>query len=420
MLARSWQAMADGVARLFQEDFDLDGLRTTFEGPVGDWFIVMGFVFAALVIAMLVHRAFMALVKRITLHKPFAHDAVLATSRTTHIILSLLAVRAVLGGAPSDLPFLTPVAYAVTVTLIITLTCFTIQFVHSVGDTMVRLHPHDVTDNLKARQVLTQTRVLVRSLSFVLAIIGLSFVLLTLPGARQFGASLLASAGVAGLVAGIAARPVLGNFIAGLQIAFSQPIRIDDVLIVQGEWGRVEEITGTFVVVRIWDERRLIVPLQWFIENPFENWTHRSSSILGTVFLWLDFGVDTQAVREAFERYCKASPLWDGRVCVMHVTETTERAMQVRLLISAKDSGTAFDLRAAIREHMIEFISEHFPEGLPRLRAEMDRPHARATHPAEPPLGTRASQPPKGAHGASSTPAHSTGAPGLGPEPVRG
>jgi len=197
-------------------------------------------------------------------------------------------------------------------------------------------------------------------------------VLLTLPGARQFGASLLASAGMAGLVAGIAAKPVLGNFIAGLQIAFSQPIRIDDVLIVKGEWGRVEEITGTFVVVRIWDERRMIVPLQWFIENPFENWTHTSSTILGTVFLWLDFTVPVDALRQEFERVCKAAPQWDGRVCVLQVTDANERAMQVRLLVSAIDSGKAFDLRCAIREAMIAFIATQYPQALPRLRSALE------------------------------------------------
>jgi small-conductance mechanosensitive channel len=214
--------------------------------------------------------------------------------------------------------------------------------------------------------------VLTRSANFIVGLLGLAFILLTLPGARQIGASLLASAGVAGLVAGIAARPVLGNFIAGLQIAFSQPIRIDDVLIVNGEWGRVERITGTYVVVRIWDERRMIVPLQWFIENPFENWTHTSSTILGTVFLWLDFSVPVAAVRSEFERVTHASLRWDKRVCVLHVTDANEKGMQLRLLVSAQDSGTAFDLRCEIREAMIAFVAERYPESLPRMRPVLE------------------------------------------------
>ena len=256
--------------------------------------------------------------------------------------------------------------------LILALTWLAMQCIKAVTVTVVNRNPADVIDNLKARRILTQTRVLARSAHFIVGLLGLGFVLLTLPGAKQFGASLLASAGVAGLVAGMAARPVLGNFIAGLQIAFSQPIRIDDVLIVKGEWGRVEEITGTFVVIRIWDERRMIVPLQWFIENPFENWTHNSSTILGTVFLWLDFVVPVPALRVEFERICKSSPLWDGRVCVLHITDVNERAMQVRLLTSAQDSGTAFDLRCIIREEMISFIAAHYPQALPRLRTALD------------------------------------------------
>ncbi|MNU51859.1 Miniconductance mechanosensitive channel MscM precursor [compost metagenome] len=213
---------------------------------------------------------------------------------------------------------------------------------------------------------------LTRSAHAIVVLLGLSFVLLTLPGARQIGASLLASAGVAGLVAGIAARPVLGNFIAGLQIAFSQPIRIDDVLIVNGEWGTVEEIKGTYVVVRVWDERRLIVPLQWFIENPFENWTHTSSEILGTVFLWLDFSIPIEPLRAELTRICEAAPQWDGRVCTVQATDSNERAVRVRFLISAVDSGKAFELRCLVREQMLAFITTHYPHGLPRLRSTHD------------------------------------------------
>jgi len=341
-------------------------------GPLQSGVIVAVAAVLAILLAMIVHRVGIVLLRRLVRNRPFTTNATRIAFRASQVCVALFAVRVVLTAAPDDTPGLRSLSYISTVALIVALTWFVMRCIVSVSATITQLNPYDVADNLKARRILTQTRVLTRSAYFIVGLLGLAFVLLTLPGARQFGASLLASAGVAGLVAGIAARPVLGNFIAGLQIAFSQPIRIDDVLIVNGEWGRVEEITGTFVVVRIWDERRMIVPLQWFIENPFENWTHTSSTILGTVFLWLDFKLPVAALRTEFERVCKAAPQWDGRVCVLQVTDANERAMQVRMLVSAQNSGNAFDLRCTIRESMIAFIAEHHPDALPRLRSSID------------------------------------------------
>ncbi|MBU4609045.1 mechanosensitive ion channel [Achromobacter sp. GG226] len=345
-------------------------LSPALQETLAAWLLILLFCGVAALIAYVFHRIVHGILRRVTRHRPLVKEVLKLAYGPSQLALTLLGIRVVLTGAPRELAFVPGASYVVGIALIATLTWLAMRCVQAVGNTVIQANPYDVADNLKARRVLTQTRVLVRSAMFVLGLIGLSFALLTLPGARQIGASLLASAGIVGLVAGIAAQPVLGNFIAGLQIALSQPIRIDDVLIVEGEWGRVEEITGTFVVVRVWDERRLIVPLRWFIENPFQNWTHRSASILGTVFLWLDFGVPIPAVRAEFERIVKSSQLWDGRVCVLHVTETSERAAQIRLLVSAKDSGTAFDLRCAIREAMIAFVAREYPEGLPRLRAE--------------------------------------------------
>ncbi len=350
---------------------DLDFLYNMNEGPLRSGLIVLGVALVAVLVAVFLHRMGVVLVRRLARGRPFTTTATQVTFNASRTCVILFMLRLVLAGAPDNTPGLTRISYLTSVAFILALTWFLMRCVKSVSTTVINLNPYDVADNLKARRILTQTRVLSRSAYFIIALLGLAFVLLTLPGARQFGASLLASAGVAGIVAGIAAKPVLGNFFAGLQIAFSQPIRIDDVLIVKGEWGRVEEITGTFVVVRIWDERRMIVPLQWFIENPFENWTHTSSTILGTVFLWLDFTVPTAAIRAEFERVCQTLPLWDKRVCVMHVTDTSERNMQVRLLVSARDSGSAFDLRCQIREHMIGFIASNYPDALPRLRAEV-------------------------------------------------
>jgi small-conductance mechanosensitive channel len=231
----------------------------------------------------------------------------------------------------------------------------------------------EVADNLQARRIQTQTRVIARVLMGAIILLGLSAMLLSFDPVKQIGRTLLASAGIVGLVAGIAAKPVFGNLIAGLQIALTQPIRLDDVVIVEGEWGRIEEIGSAYVVVRIWDERRMVVPLSWFIENPFQNWTRRSADLLGTAFLWLDYRTPVAAVRSELERICRNEPLWDGRVCVTQVTETSERTIQVRLLVSARNSGDAFDLRCIVRERMIDFLMREHPYALPRLRAEISR-----------------------------------------------
>jgi len=252
--------------------------------------------------------------------------------------------------------------------------CFIWLLVRAVAageQAILRDHPMEVADNLEARRVQTQTRVLSRVLMGAIILVGVSLILLTFPMVRQIGTALLASAGIIGLVAGIAAKPVFGNLIAGLQIALTQPIRLDDVVIVEGEWGRVEEIGSSYVVVRIWDERRMVVPLTWFIENPFQNWTRRSADLLGTAFLWLDYRAPIAAIRAELERICKGEALWDGRVCVTQVTETTDHTLQVRLLVSARNSGDAFDLRCIVRERMLDFLAREHPQALPRTRAEL-------------------------------------------------
>jgi small-conductance mechanosensitive channel len=267
--------------------------------------------------------------------------------------------------------------------------CFIWLLVRAVAageQAILRDNPMEVADNLAARRIQTQTRVLSRVLMGAIILVGASMVLLTFPMVRQIGTALLASAGIIGLVAGIAAKPVFGNLIAGLQIALTQPIRLDDVVIVEGEWGRVEEIGSSYVVVRIWDERRMVVPLTWFIENPFQNWTRRSADLLGTAFLWLDYRAPIVAIRTELERICKGEPLWDGRVCVTQVTETSEHTLQVRLLVSARNSGDAFDLRCIVRERMLDFLAREHPQALPRTRAELlERP--------DPPTRTPRSQP---------------------------
>lgn len=248
-----------------------------------------------------------------------------------------------------------------------------VRAVGAVEARVVREHPLDIADNLRARKVQTQAKVISGIVQGAIVLVGLALALMTVPGIRQIGATLLASAGVVGLVAGFAAKPVFGNLIAGLQLALAQPIRLDDVVIVQGEWGRIEEINATYVVVRIWDERRMVVPLQWFIENPFENWTRTTSQLLGTALLWLDYRAPMDEVRASLRRICEADPRWDGRVCVAQVTDASESTLQVRLLVSARNSGDLFDLRCVVRERMVAWLRHAHPDALPVQRLELER-----------------------------------------------
>jgi hypothetical protein len=290
-----------------------------------------------------------------------------------HVLLPLAALAVVLDGAADTLAGIEGLRHLVGVLLIAAVTWVAIAAVRGAADAVVVLHPQDVADNLHARRVVTQTRVLSRIAIGVLAFAGLAFILMTFPRARQFGASLLASAGLSALVIGIAARSVFSNLLAGLQIALAQPIRIDDVLIVEGEWGRVEEITGTYVVLKIWDERRLVVPLQWFIEHPFQNWTRTSAQIIGSVMLWVDYTTELEPLRVEATRLAKASKDFDGRVCLLQVVETSERCMQLRLIVSSPSAGQNWDLRCLLREGLIAFLQREQPQALPRVRAELQR-----------------------------------------------
>jgi small-conductance mechanosensitive channel len=197
--------------------------------------------------------------------------------------------------------------------------------------------------------------------------------LMTFERVRQLGTTILASAGVVGIVVGMAAQRTIATFIAGLQIAITQPIRVDDVVIVENEWGRIEEITLTYVVVKIWDLRRLIVPITYFIESPFQNWTRTSADILGTVFVYTDYNVPVDAIREELHNILKKSEHWDGKVCVLQVTNASERTIELRALMSAADASAAWTLRCEVREKILEFIKRKYPQALPRMRAELNR-----------------------------------------------
>lgn len=333
--------------------------------------IVLTLVTALVAVLMLypVGRVLTRVTERLTRRSFYLHDLVRQARRPLHLLLPLLAVQIILSSATAGLPVITGLRRLTSVLLIILVCWIGLRAVGAMERYITIRHPVHMADNLRARKIQTQTRVLTKALMTLILIIGVAGILMTFPTVRQFGTSLLASAGLAGLVAGIAARPVLANLIAGLQIAITQPIRLDDVVIIEGEWGRIEEITGTYVVVKIWDDRRLVVPLQWIIENPFQNWTRMTSSLIGTVFFWVDYSVPIEPLRVEAERLCEEVPhLWDGKVCVVQVTDCNERAMQVRVLGSSIDSGRNWDLRCHLRENLLKFVNAHYPGSLPKIR----------------------------------------------------
>jgi small-conductance mechanosensitive channel len=327
---------------------------------------------AAVAIGLALHRIFLPITRRVLAFSVHASTVVEYIARPTRLLVPVFGLQLVWEAQGSALPGIRYLRLLTALVLTFAVTWTAIRAIAGFAEAVVRAHPVNITDNLAARRLRTQAHVLARVVMMVVIIIGIASALMLFPSVRQIGAGLLASAGIAGIAAGVAARPVLSNLIAGLQLALSQPIRLDDVVIIEGEWGRVEEITSTYVVVKIWDERRMVVPLQWIIENPFQNWTRTSAELLGTVLLWVDFRVPLAPLRAELERLCQGAPEWDRRLALLQVVDASERAMQVRALVSAVDSGKAWDLRCRVREGLIEYLQRHHPEGLPRIRADLD------------------------------------------------
>ena len=263
-----------------------------------------------------------------------------------------------------------PLRIGLHIVLVIQIGWFAIGCVFVLQDALTRRYDITAENNVRARRIHTQMHFLRRMLIGLIIIIDIGCILWTFPDPQlwHYGSGLIASAGLATLVLATAAKSTVANVLAGLQIAFTEPIRIDDVVIVQGEWGRVEEITTSYVVIRIWDLRRLIVPLTYFIENPFQNWTREQSDLLGTAFLYTDYSVPVDAIREHFAKVLEASPLWDRKVCATQVTNLTERTMEIRCLMSARNASEQFDLRCIVREEMVKFIQENYPDAFPRTR----------------------------------------------------
>lgn len=292
-----------------------------------------------------------------------------------HLLIPFLLINPVLAAfdtAPAEGSFLEGALRIIVVALVAWLAMRAVNLAVELF-----LTHFDITadDNLRARQVHTQVAVTRRIVLFVIVLVAAAAIFMMFEQLRSLGVSLLASAGVAGIIIGFAAQKTIGNLLAGVQIALTQPIRLDDVVIVEGEWGRIEEITLTYVVVRIWDLRRLVLPISYFIEKPFQNWTRVSADILGTVYLYVDYTMPLAPLREKMTQVLEDSrDLWDGKVNQIVVTDAKQDVMELRALISAKSSSRAWDLRCKLREALIGFIQENYPQALPRTRVELEKP----------------------------------------------
>ncbi|MCB0547524.1 MAG: mechanosensitive ion channel [Phaeodactylibacter sp.] len=305
------------------------------------------------------------------------HDYLLLRSVNSNLRTPMLWLAPILFAlaAPSSLGI--PAEKVATVNLLLEIAMYIaggalfVQLSDVVSDLMLDRYRIDLQDNLEERKILTQFHYLKRVVTAVAVVVVIAFVLLQFDRVRELGAGLLASAGVAGIIIGLAAQKSIANLLAGFQLAFTQPIRIDDVVIVEGEWGKIEEITLTYVVIRIWDERRLVVPLNYFNENPFQNWTRSSSQLLGYVFLYTDYRLPVDALRKHYFDIVEQHEKWDGRVRNIQVTNSDRHTMELRILMSARNAPDAWDLRCAVREQLITFIQENYPECLPRTRVEL-------------------------------------------------
>lgn len=351
--------------------------------PLAEWLTMLGAALLSLLASALIYRIGRRLLQRTTR----GHFPAAAIVQGAHLparwLLPLIGLSLVWHGAPDDLHGVMGLRRLTALGVMACATWLVVRCINHYTAAYLASLPLKDADNLEARRLYTQTRVLSRTLVGLITLVGTALALMTFPTVRQVGTSLLASAGVVGIVAGFAARPVLGNLIAGLQIGLTQPIRLDDVVIVEGEWGVIEEITSAYVVVRIWDERRLIVPLQWWIEHPFQNWTRESAELIGTVFLWVDYRMPLAPLREVLKRVCEASSLWDRRLALLQVTEAGERAMQLRALVTAANSSAAWDLRCEVREALIDFMQREYPQHLPLWRTQgLDRVPAPGHPPA--------------------------------------
>jgi small-conductance mechanosensitive channel len=334
---------------------------------------IAGFVILVLAaaIALLLHNIVARVVQRLArARRPYLAGVLAGTRRLSQIGFLIAALFIALPVAPFDAEITAGLTTVLLIATIVLTGWIAITTAHIIADLYLLRFRLDVADNLLARKHVTQVRVLRRVVDTLLIMVTVGAVLMTFEPVRQYGVSLFASAGVAGLVVGLAARPVLSNLIAGIQLAVTQPIRIDDSVLVENEFGTVEEITSTYVVLRLWDLRRMIVPLTYFIEKPFQNWSRESTGLIGTVTIEVDYTTPVDLVRAKAEAIARASPLWDGKLIKVQVTDANGMTMKLRVIVTARSAGDAFDLGCELREQLIACLQSEFPASLPHRRQE--------------------------------------------------
>jgi small-conductance mechanosensitive channel len=336
------------------------------------WFFAIFLFCTIIVLANIVHYALFRILRRQEAENKISGWGIQKyLSHPARAIFFFTCLRIVLPAIPGLSEGLANILrQGINMAIVVALGWFAIGCIYAFQAAMLRRYDLNAENNIQARRVHTQFQLFRRMLIAFVVIIDIGVLLWTFNDASiwRWGSGLLASAGVASVILATAARSTAANFFAGLQIAFTEPIRIDDVVVIQGEWGRIEEINSAYVVVKIWDLRRLIVPLSFFIENSFQNWTRQSADILGTAFLYVDYSIPVEALREQLNIIVKASPLWNKQVCGLQVTNLTDRTMEIRCLMGSRNSSESFDLRCLVREKMTAWIQQNYPNAFPTTR----------------------------------------------------
>jgi small-conductance mechanosensitive channel len=344
----------------------LNSIETRLSAPVWNALVVVFSLLIGILIRIILHKILAFYTKR---SDYYLFQAVTRHLRTpANFLVPLLVLNFSMG--LMDLEDESLVSRGVELCLLAAFSFTLIRIVALIEDLIYHRNDIAKANNFKERKIRTQIKFIAQVAVILIVIVTIAAILLSFENLRKVGTGLLAGVGLGGIIIGFAAQSTLSNIIAGFQIAFTQPIRIDDVVIAENEWGRIEDITLTYVVMRIWDERRLILPINYFIQKPFQNWTRVSTELLGTVLLYMDYSLPIDAVRKKFADILKESKLWDGKVNAVHVTDCKERVIELRLLMSAQNAGDAFDLRCAVREQLISFIQENYPQSLPKTRSE--------------------------------------------------
>ena len=336
------------------------------------WAVDIAVVVLAVVAALACHAMLVAVIRRAAGSRSvFLTSLLVQTRGPTRLALIIVALSIAAAAVPLDAATAASVHHALLIAFIILVGWIGAIAVRLAGQIYSRRLRVDSGGDALARKHLTQVRILEQTVTVMIVVVTAACVLISFESVREYGVSLFASAGIAGVIAGLAARPVLSNLFAGLQIAVAQPIRLEDAVIVENEWGWIEEITGTYVVVRLWDWRRLIVPLSYFIEKPFQNWTRQSPALIGSVLIYVDYTVPVARVRDELTKIVSRSKLWNGQVVNLQVTDAKQETIELRALVSAADAPTAFDLRCEVREALIAFLQREYPHALPKRRAEV-------------------------------------------------